>query len=321
MQTTSNTPAFIHAQQYSNFILTILHDGLLPTVFYRDVSDFGSGTTLNIKTTGTVTLQDVTEDEALTYNPLETNSITLSITDYIGAGWYVTDVMKQDGSQIDVLMSTHAMEAARAIQENFETRYLATAYAAQTNGTPNNVNGFAHRITATGTTETVTVADLISMKIAFDKANVPQAGRVAIVDPIVEATLLNAFQGNYSVDSNPKMQSVLENNFAQEHKFLMNIFGWDIWTSNRLPDVAAGQGDGTNTLTNAGKANIFMSVLDDNHKPLMVAWRQQPRVEGERNKDRQRDEFVQTARWGVGVQRVDTLGVILTDATTVGNGS
>lgn len=33
--TTSNTTAFIEAQQYSQFILRNMHDGLLPTVFYR----------------------------------------------------------------------------------------------------------------------------------------------------------------------------------------------------------------------------------------------------------------------------------------------
>jgi hypothetical protein len=107
----------------------------------------------------------------------------------------------------------------------------------------------------------------------------------------------------------------MENNFSMEHKFVMNLFGWDIWTSTRLPDAITETVD-TVTVT-AGVANIFMSVLDDNTKPLMVAWRQPVKVEGERNKDNQRDEFVSTARWGVGVQRVDTLGVILTDAVAI----
>ena len=57
-QLTSNTTAFIESQQYSQFILDNLHDYLLPEGMWRDVTDFGSGTTLNIKTVGTVTLQD-----------------------------------------------------------------------------------------------------------------------------------------------------------------------------------------------------------------------------------------------------------------------
>lgn len=87
-QTTGNTAAFIHAQQYSSFILTNLHDGLLPSTFYRNVSDFGNGTTLNIKTVGSATLQDVAEDEAITYNPIDTGTVTLSISDYVGDGYF-----------------------------------------------------------------------------------------------------------------------------------------------------------------------------------------------------------------------------------------
>jgi len=48
-QNRSNSTAFIEAQQYSAFLLRNLHDGLLPGSFYRNVSDFGNGTTLNIK--------------------------------------------------------------------------------------------------------------------------------------------------------------------------------------------------------------------------------------------------------------------------------
>lgn len=47
-QTRANSQAFIEAEQYSAFILRNLEDGLLPGTFYRNVSDFGSGTTLHI---------------------------------------------------------------------------------------------------------------------------------------------------------------------------------------------------------------------------------------------------------------------------------
>ena len=84
MQLTSNTRAFIEAEQYSSFILLNLHDGLLPGTFYRDVKDFGSGDTLHIKTVGSVTLQEAAEDTPLTYNPIETGEITFQITEYKG---------------------------------------------------------------------------------------------------------------------------------------------------------------------------------------------------------------------------------------------
>lgn len=313
---TSNTSAFIEAEQYSKFILENLHTVLLPTTLYRDVSDFGAGTTLNIKTVGTASIQEVEEDTPLIYNPIETGNVTLQITDYIGNAWYVTDILRQDGSQIETLMAMYGMENTRAINTNFETRVYEVAESGQVADDQNLVNGFAHRKLASGANEQIAENDLIDLRLAFDKANVPMAGRIGVVDPIVAATFSKLITMTDSVDHsrNPTFQSLLEQGFANEHQFMMRIHGWDLWTSNLLPRIAGGTRiDGTDTLTNDGVANIFMSVLDDNTKPLMVAWRQQPKVEGERNKDRQRDEFVTTARWGVGVQRLDTLGVIVTD--------
>lgn len=313
MITTYQNQSFIEAEQYSDFILRILHDGLLPSNFYRNVSDFGSGTTLNIKTIGEATLQEVEEDTPVVYNPIESGNVTLQITDFPGDAWYVTDVMRQDGAQIDQLLSARAEEANRALQEYFETRALATLNAVQDPADPNAINGFAHRFVATGANATMEVQDLIDLKLSFDKAQVPYAGRIGVIDPVVEATLNAKWQGTYNVDSNQMMQEILEGGFGRDHTFVMNIFGWNLMTSNRLPAIAS-ETVGNGSVT-GGVANIFMCIIDDNCKPLMVAWRQQPRVEGDRNKDRKRDEFVLTARMGFGVQRVDTLGVILTSAT------
>jgi len=318
----SSQTAFVEAEQYSDFILENMHDGLLPTEFWRDVSDFGAGDTLNIKTIGEAQIQEVEEDVAITYAPIETGSVTLTITDYIGDGWYVTDKMRQDGAQIEQLLAVRGKEATRAIQEYFETRALATLNATQTATAVNNINGFAHRRIATGSNDTMVLSDLIKMRLAFDKAEVPMAGRVGFVDPIVEATFNLTFNitsaGNLA--ANPTFQGIFESGFAREHNFIINLYGWNLMTSNRLPAIAAetiaAQDSGSAAVT-TGVANIFMCIADDHCKPLMAAWRQMPRVEGERNKDKQRDEFVQTARFGVGVQRVDTLGVIITDATAI----
>ena len=316
-QNTTNSTAFIHAEQFSELILANLKDGLLPTVFYRNVTDFGEGQTLDIKTIGTATVQDVTEDTPLTYNPIDTGIVQLQITEYIGDAWFVTDVLRQDGHQIDQLLAMRGIEATRAIQENFETVWLQTLNDGQTAANANAVNGFTHRFVGTGAGETITIADFNTMRLSFDKANVPMAGRVAIVDPVVAASLNRAFQTTNAVDSNPTMQAILEDGFDRDHRFVINLFGWDIWTSNRLADIVSEQIGGAGATVTGGKANLFFSMLDDQTKPGMVAWRQLPKVEGERNKDRQRDEFLTTARWGVGVQRLDTLGVILTDAQNV----
>lgn len=307
-----NSTAFIESEQYSAFILRNLHDGLLPGSYFRNVTDFGAGNTLHIKTVGTVTIQDGAEEVPFDYTPIESGEVTLTITDYVGDAWYVTDELREDGAQVEALMSARSQESTRALQEIFETRFLSKANSAQVPSDPNKINGFNHRVASAATNNIAQLSAFIQMKLAFDKANVPMAGRIAIVDPVVAATL----DGLVSIVSNATdfATNILENGFDREHQFLMNLYGWNVITSNRLPKGSFS--DGTTTVTN-GVANIFMSLADDNTKPIMAAWRRMPKVEGERNKDLRRDEFVTSARWGFGTQRVDTLGVYVTSAVNI----
>lgn len=309
-QLTTNTQAFIEAQQYSQFILHNLHDGLLGEAFYRNVTDFGHGTTLNIKTVGSVTIQDAAEDVPLIYNPIESGSVQLTITEYKGDAWYVTDDLREDGSQIDALMAARAQESTRAIQEEFETKFLSVAQAGQNQATGNVINGFKHRIASTEAGNIFSLDLLVDMRLAFNKANVPDTGRVFICDPVVEATLNKLVTITHDVT--PFGEQILREGLASGMQFVMKLYGFDIITSNRLPTGTFT--DGTTSVTGA-VANIAMCVLDDQTKPVMVAWRRQPKTEGERNKDRRRDEFVTTCRYGMGVQRLDTLGVIITSAS------
>ena len=311
-QNRGNSTAFIEAAQYSAFILRNLNDGLLPSTFYRNVSDFGSGSTLHIKTIGAVTVQDGAEEVPFEYTPIESGEVTMTITDFVGDAYYITDELREDGSQVEALMAARSAESTRAIQEVFESRFLAKAQSLQTNANANAVNGFAHRIASAASGNVMQLADIIKMKLAFDKANVPMAGRVLIVDPVTAATL----DGQVSIgrDVTPFAERILQNGFAREHQYLMNLYGFDIITSNRLPKGTFS--DGTTSVSNA-VANIAMCVADDNTKPVMGAWRRMPRVEGERNKDLRRDEFVTSSRWGFGGQRVDTLGVYITSAVNV----
>lgn len=308
-QNRGNSTAFIEAEQYSAVILRNLTDGLLPSQFYRNVSDFGSGNTLHIKTVGTVTIQDGAEEVPFDYTPIESGEVLLTINDYVGDAWYVTDELREDGAQVEALMAARSTESTRAIQETFESRFLRRCNTAQTNANANQVNGFAHRIASAEVNNVAALSHFINMKLAFDKANVPMAGRVAIVDPVVGATLDKLI--SIGRDVTPFAQNILENGWSRDHQFLMNLYGWNIITSNRL--ATGSFGDGTTNVTN-GVANVFMSVADDNTKPIMGAWRRMPKVEGERNKDLRRDEFVTSARWGLGAQRVDTLGILITSA-------
>lgn len=327
-QNRADTQAFIEAQQYSQFILDNLYAFMLPDGMYRDVSDFASGTTLNIKTVGTVMLQDAEEDTPLVYNPIDTNTLTLQITDYVGDAWRVTDDLREDGSQIDTLMAMRATESTRALSVNHESRFLSVAASesgsGQTQANVNLVNGRPHRWVAGGagaTNRLMTISDFIAMKIAFDKANVPAEGRIVIVDPMVEGTL-DSLTNLVSVQNNPQFTGIVETGFVKTHKFIRNIYGWDIWTSNHLPQKtttealdASAYGLANDTAEVGDVANIFMCISDDNTKPVMHAWRRKPSVEGWREHTKRSDNYHTTSRFGFGFQRTDTIGVIFTDST------
>lgn len=327
-QLTTNTTAFIEAQQYSQFILDNLHDALLPEGFWRDVSDFGSGTTLNIKTVGTVTLQDAAEDVPLTFNPIDTGTITLTITDYVGDAWRVSDDLREDGAQIDTLMGMRAMESTRAFGEQHETKFLSSGEAALTALSATGValvNGRPHRWIGGGsgvTTRVMSLSDFIAMKLAFDKAGAPAGGRIAIVDPIVEATL-NSLTNLVNVSNNPMFEGIVNSGFTSTHRFVKNIFGWDVWTSNYLPQYgavsainASSYGLANTSTAATDVANVFMCVADDSCKPIMHAWRRMPKTEGWRDEETRSDKFQVTSRFGFGAQRLDTLGVIYTTSLT-----
>jgi len=315
-QDTGNSQAFIEAEQYSQFLIENLPDGMLPEVFARNVSDFQSGTTLNIKTVGTRTIQDVQEGVAMTFNPIDTGNVTLSITDYIGDAWAVSDELREDGAQVEQLSAAMAMESTRAVQETIESSFLSACNAAQTVNTANNVNGVAHRFAGNGTGRAIELMDIAYMKYAFDKANVPANGRVLLVDPIVELTISEATSIT-SLANNPMFEGLVQEGWARDHKFLKNIFGFDIYTSNRLATTVAESAltdrDGNTTAAVAGDVvNVAMCVADDNTRPMMRADRRIASVEGWRENKLREDRFQTSARFGFGAQRVDTLGAIIT---------
>lgn len=323
-QLTTNTTAFIEAQVYSQYILDNLEPYLLPEIFWRDVSDFQKGTTLNIKTVGDVVLQEATEDVPLVFNPIDTDTITLTITDYVGDAWAVSDDLREDGSQIDTLMGLRARAATRALAQNHESRFLAKAATIQTSANVNLINGVPHRWVAGGagaTNRVMTMEDILMMTLAFNQADTPQEGRVAIVDPIVAATL-DGLSNIVNASNNPMFEGIVTTGFSRNHKFVRNIYGWDIWTSTRLPVKTATEAlnassyDLANDTAEIGDvANIFMCVADDNCKPIMHAWRKQPSVEGWRDHDLRSDKFQTLSRFGFGGQRTDTIGVIWTSKT------
>lgn len=314
---TSNSSALIKAQVFSEFLLEQIHDGFLPDGLHRDVSDFGDGETLYIPVLGETTLRDYVEGSPAQYDPVDSGQITLSITEYVQAGAAVTRKLQQDGYKAAALEAAIPKEHFRLIQERYETDLLSQQ-SKQTAADPNTINSFAHRwVAASTTTGIISLEDFLYAKLSLDKANIPEGGRLAIVDPIVEASLNNLVAAQ-AFTNNPQFEGIVNTGFGRSHRFVRNIYGFDVWVSNRLATIADetinGGPHASSKQVTTGVANIFGCFADDQCKPFMGAWRQMPHVDAEFNKDFQQDEYLTTARWGFGLQRPESLIAVLTKA-------
>ncbi len=321
----ANTDPAIRAVVHSELMLEVLQDDFLPDMLMRDVSDFGDGTQLQIPTIGEMTLFDLEEGQPTPTSAIDTGTIVLNITEHKGVAGYITDELKEDGYKAAAVEAAIVPQSLRAIKEAFETDLLAMAISTSnsiiTLSDPNAFNGFDHRWVAGSTTAgIIELTDFIYAKLSFDKANVPDEGRILLIDPIVEATI-NSLTNLVNVSNNPQFEGMVTTGFSKNRKFVKNIFGFDIWVSNRLPRITTGETivggpQAASTVAPASSVNnIFMSIADDSTTPFMGAKRRQPRVEGFRNVSERRDEFHSTSRYGFGVQRGESLISVITDAT------
>jgi hypothetical protein len=164
------------------------------------------------------------------------------------------------------------------------------------------------------------VADFARALHALKKANVPDQNLIAIVDPSVEY-VLNTLTNLTNVSNNPRWEGIIESGLGSGMRFVRNVYGFDVYTSNRLALSGANQSGAAETIggvasTGASVCNLFFSATQD-ILPWMGAWRQMPKVDGEFNKDFQREEYVTTARYGLKTYRRENLVTVLSDPAIV----
>ena len=308
---TGNSDHLIRSEVWSGQLKDILEDELQATKYVNWLTEFPDGDTFTIPSVGQATSDDYNEGEAVKYRAMDTGEFQFTINKYKSAGTYITDKAKQDSFYMDQLVSSFVPKQNRAIMTALEEDIM-NLQSQQTASDLNTINGAAHRFVASGTNEVFTTADFAKARYALKKANVPDTNLVAIVDPSVEYTL-NTLTNLTNVSDNPRWEGIVSDGIATGMKFVKNVYGFDVYTSNYLADANETIDSVT---TAAGKANLFFSASSD-VLPFVGAWRQMPRVESERNKDLQRDEYVTTARYGVKLFRPENLVTILSDTDQV----
>lgn len=311
----------VRANVWSDQLKDILKDMLQGQRFVNWMSNFPDGTTFNIPSIGEIPMRETAEGTPVVYDAMDTGNFQFIIDRYVEAATYITDVAKQDAYYADQLIASFIPKMRRALEENLESSIFALANS-QTLANANLINGAAHRfVSGSAGTHNLTLADFAAAKYALDKANTTGT-RVAIVDPSQEY-VLNTLTNLTNVSNNPRFEGIVNGGFVNGvtgMAFVKSIYGFDVYTSNYLPTIAATEainaGPGGNQTAAVGEvANMFMSIGGQDETPFKGAWRQMPNVEFERNKDLRRDEYVMNARFGLKLYRPESLVSVLSKNT------
>lgn len=316
-ETTGNNALLTRSEIWSTQLKEVLQDELTAQGWVNWLSEFPDGDQFTIPSIGESTVRDYTEDTDVVYDSLDKGEFTFTITEYLSSAHYITKKARQDLFYASQLEAAFVPSQARALAEKLETDILALAAGGasggQTAGDDNDINGAEHRFVATGTNETMALADFAKALYGLKKANVPSSNLIAIVDPSVEYEL-NTLTNIVNMSNNPRWEGIITSGIGSGMTFTKNIYGFDVYVSNYLP--TANENIGTPT-TASGKANVFFSAASPDLLPFMGAFRQMPEVDAEYNKDRQREEYVTTARYGLKVYRPENLVCVLSDTDQV----
>ena len=313
--TTGNVSLLTRAEVWSRELKEILEDELMATTYVRWLSEFPDGDTFKIPSIGQAYVDDYAEDEAVKYRPLDTGQFTFQITEYLSSGTYVMKKAEQDAFYMNELISSFVPKQERAIMEHVEEAILGLQ-SQQTAANANLINGQPHRYAASGTSNVIKVEDFARANLSLNKANVSANNRVAIVDPSVAYTI-ETLTNLSNVSNNPMFEGIVSSGIATGMRFVRNVYGFDVYTSQRLgtigtESVKIGDQSGSAIACAGFKANLFFSA-DSTVTPFIGAWRQMPEVDTEYNKDFQRTEFVTTARYGVKLYRPENLVAVLSN--------
>ena len=308
---TANLTNLTRANLWSSELKEILQDEMQAQKYVRLLDGFPDGDTFNIPSIGDLQVDNYEEDTDVLFRPMDTGNFTFTIDKYLSSATYITKKAQQDAFYASQMESTFVPKQNRAIMAHFETTTFATPDSGVSANSTELIDSLKHRWAAAGSGATMDVTDFARAAYVLKKLNVPDTNLVAIVDPSVEYTI-NTITNLTNISNNPMWEGIVTSGIATGMRFVKNIYGFDVYTSNYLKtntDSALQVGASATTVnfgTDNGKVNLFFSAASDVN-PFIGAWRQQPEVDYEYNKDKQRHEYVTTARYGVKLYRPENM--------------
>lgn len=312
--TTNTIDHLVRSNLWTADLKQILEDELFAMKYVNWISSFPDGDTWNQPSIGQAEVNDYAEDQPVKYTAMDTGNFTMTIDEYVSSGTYITNQMKQDSYVSAQIQAEFVPSQHRAIMKDLEVKILAVGPDNQTASDTNTVNGAYHRFVGGGTNETIVPEDFAKARYALQQANVPMTNLTAIVDPTVEYQL-STLTNLVNVSFNPTWEGIVRTGMSTGMRFLMSIYGWDVYTSQNLKVNTSSETIDSLTAS-AGVNNLFFSATPG-IMPFIGAIRQPVKVDSEYNKDYQREEYVTTMRYGKDLHRPENLVCIVTDTDQV----
>ena len=314
---TQNSQAVIRALVYSGMLREALEPELMAMNYVDEITDFPDGDKWQEVEMSGATVSDYHEGEEIDFKNIEFGTREFEINEYVNSGHNVTAKFAQDSYLASQIMAKIPSLEARAIAADLETKILKLAMK-QTNNEANKLNGLNHRFVA-GTDEEgfgiLTPEDFAYASVALKKVNYV-GPKVAIIPSYQEYEIVKNPRIKASLQFNPSFEGIVRDGAMTGMKFSFNIYGWDVYTSEFLPTSSGETAlkdregkQGFSALDNMGVAVLFTNIAG--RRPFRMAWRQRPYFEGQWNMNKQREEYVTIARYGLGLGDVENLVVIL----------
>lgn len=282
------------------------------------IGDFTDGSNYKINSVGELTIDQMAEGTALPDRRPDSGQFVFNINEFVGLKVPFTDVFFEDDFMANQVLAVMPDRFKRAFDEYMETRVLRLQRE-QTANDANMINGAAHRFVANGTSGTITLEDIAYVRYALQKAAVPMAGLVGIVDPSFEFGLNVSSQ--VTTSDNPQWQGLIETGMGTGVRFLRNIYGIDFYVSEFLDTIETEEGsltdyEGNTTAGTVGmKANVFFSTASMMDLPYIGAWRRQPSIKSWRDESKEIEYHQMSARFGLAMQRPENHVTVLSSTT------
>jgi hypothetical protein len=318
--TVSTNEHLIRSNLWSRQIKELLLDELNAMKFVKVLTDFPDGLILNIPSIGEAESADFSEGKAVRYNRMDTGNFVFSFDQYKYSANSISEKFKRDSFYAADVISAFVPRQHRALMEAVETRIFAQGNAGQTASNPNVINNADHRLVGSGLNRAIGLQDFAKVHYALIKANVPLTNLCCVLDPSAVYTLETQTNAVNLLSPQPQWGEIVKDAAVTGFKFRFNIFGFDVYISNYLPngitETITPTGGSAATFT-AGIANQFFSAAPGDTLTYIGGFRQMPTVYSEFNKDLQQEEFLTIAEYGFKLYRPENLVTVLTEQAVI----